>query len=173
VIWYYPCQPEVRFGREKCLNLSPLVLCSHFYLLGLGNCAGPQRCSGWVGQCQVCSKTRTWLQGIFCTHYVSRCGIFAPCQKMWCGECYTSHPTILFHVKQREGFQTAATNEADCERLQRAWGKKHRSPDEYLVGRDGDHFLVPFECDLCVFRKLRMYDPSPTSEQDRLLLACI
>jgi hypothetical protein len=33
--------------------------------------------------------------------------------------------------------------------------------------------LVPFECDLCIFRKLRRYDPWPTSEQDRLLLACI
>jgi hypothetical protein len=126
-----------------------------------------------TGQCQVCLKTRTWLQGIFCANYVSRCGGFGPCQKMWCGECYTSHPTILFHVKHREGFEKDCSNHVDGERMQRAWGSKHRSPDEYLTARDGDQLLVPFECDLCIFRKLRMYDPMPAFEHDKLLLACI
>jgi hypothetical protein len=92
---------------------------------------------------------------------------------MWCGECYTSHPTILFHVKQMEDHENGSSSEVECERMQRAWGSKHRSPDEYLVGRDGDHLLVPFECDLCIFRKLRLCDPLPSCEQDRLLLACI
>jgi hypothetical protein len=76
-------------------------------------------------------------------------------------------------VKQRESFKTDKVAQVDCERVQRAWGNKHRSPDKYLVGRDGDHLLVPFECDLCIFRKLRRCNPWPTSEQDRLLLACI
>jgi hypothetical protein len=92
---------------------------------------------------------------------------------MWCGECYTSHPTILFHVKQREAFETSDVSHVDSEQMKRVWGNKHRAPDEYLKGRDGDHLLIPFECDLCIFRKLRRYDPSRTSEQDRLLLACI
>jgi hypothetical protein len=47
------------------------------------------------------------------------------------------------------------------------------SPDEYLVGRDGDHLMVPFECDLCIFQMLRLYEPSCRSEEDILLLACI
>jgi hypothetical protein len=97
-------------------------------------------------------------------------------QKMWCGECYTSHPTIIFHVKlqkQREGFEGDDAAHVDGERVQRAWGNKHRALDEYLTRRDDDHLLVPFECDLCIFRKLRRYDPMPTSEQDKLLLASI
>jgi hypothetical protein len=49
----------------------------------------------------------------------------------------------------------------------------HRALDEYLVGRNGDHLLVPFECDLCIFRKLRGYEPSLELEEDKLLLACI
>jgi hypothetical protein len=92
---------------------------------------------------------------------------------MWCGECYTSHPTILFHVKQREDYENGSSSEVECEQVQRAWGNKHRSPDEYLVGRDGDHLLVTLECDLCTFRKLCFCDPLPNCEQDRLLLACI
>jgi hypothetical protein len=120
-----------------------------------------------------CYKTRTWLQGIFCANYASRCGIYTPCQKMWCGECYTSHPTILFHVRQKGSFEGHQSSEQDQERVTKAWGRKHRAPDEYLVGRDGDHLLIPFECDLCIFRKLRHHDPLITSEQDKLLLACI
>jgi hypothetical protein len=52
-------------------------------------------------------------------------------------------------------------------------GNKHRPVDEYLVGCDGDHLLVSFECDLCIFRKLRNLNTLSTSEQDKLLLACI
>jgi hypothetical protein len=75
-------------------------------------------------------------------------------------------------VKQREDYGTERSADIECEHAQSAWGNKHRAPDEYLVARDGDHLLVPFECDLCIFRKLHMNDLSPTSEQDRLLLAC-
>jgi hypothetical protein len=39
-----------------------------------------------------------------------------------------------------------------------------------MSGRDGDHLLTPFQCDLCVFRNLKHRNPS---EGDRLLLACI
>jgi hypothetical protein len=33
--------------------------------------------------------------------------------------------------------------------------------------------MVPFECDLCVFRKLRKHTPDPLSPEDELLMACI
>jgi hypothetical protein len=33
--------------------------------------------------------------------------------------------------------------------------------------------MIPFECDLCVFRKLRYRSPDPTSPSDKLLEACI
>jgi hypothetical protein len=33
--------------------------------------------------------------------------------------------------------------------------------------------MVPFECDLCIFRKLWGYNPSTDSEMDKLLLGCI
>jgi hypothetical protein len=53
------------------------------------------------------------------------------------------------------------------------WGSKHRSPLDYQRERDGDHLMVPFECDLCIFRKLRKHSPNETLDQDKLLLACI
>jgi hypothetical protein len=54
-----------------------------------------------------------------------------------------------------------------------AWGNKHRSPTDFLAGRDGDHLLVPFKCDTCTFRKLKGQNVIPANDQDSLLLACI
>jgi hypothetical protein len=93
---------------------------------------------------------------------------------MWCGECYFSDPEILFHVKQRAINKDKNENDPmhrQC--MQAAWGKKQRAPDDFLRARDGDHAMVPFECDLCVFRKLRNWSPDPTSPPNKLLEACI
>jgi hypothetical protein len=84
---------------------------------------------------------------------------------MWCGECYNSHPTILFHVKQRESFDTKKATDQDQERVVKAWGNKHRAPDEYLVGSDGVRLLIPFKCDLCIYWKLRGNNPLGMSEK--------
>jgi hypothetical protein len=54
-----------------------------------------------------------------------------------------------------------------------AWGKKQRVVDDYLVAQDGDHMMVPFECDLCIFRKLRSQKPTPANPGDDLIMACI
>jgi hypothetical protein len=62
----------------------------------------------------------------------------------------------------------------DLARLQKIWGAKLRPKGDYARARDGDHVMVPFECDLCVFRKLRDTDrPDASSERDKLLMACI
>ena len=58
-------------------------------------------------------------------------------------------------------------------RLQEAWEDKHRNPNAFLQARDGDHLHVPFECDLCVFRKLRRKNPVYSDATDRTLLECI
>ena len=59
------------------------------------------------------------------------------------------------------------------ERIGGAWGKQLRDPSDFRVGRRGDHILTPFECDLCVFRKLRKTDPEKRNPQDKLLLGVI
>jgi hypothetical protein len=42
----------------------------------------------------------------------------------------------------------------DRSRLAKAWGKKRQSPDSYQRARNGDHTIIPFECDMCIFHKL-------------------
>jgi hypothetical protein len=99
---------------------------------------------------------------------------YAPCQQMWCGECYFLSQEIEFHLKQRAIDEDGnESNPMHRQQMQAAWGKKQQAPDDFLRGRDGDHAMVPFECDLCIFRKLRDRSPDPSSPPDKLLQACI
>ena len=104
-------------------------------------------------------------------------GNYPPCQKMWCGKCYTSEKSLHFHVASVENHPTGESSvkeeQNDKERLQTAWKSKHQKPTDFHVARDGDHLMVPFECDLCIFRKLRKQNPDKESATDRLLLGCI
>jgi hypothetical protein len=44
---------------------------------------------------------------------------------------------------------------------------------EFHRARDGDHLPTPFECDLCIFRKLFQVEPDPSTHTDPVLLAFI
>ena len=63
--------------------------------------------------------------------------------------------------------------EQDRSRLQSAWSSKHYNVSDYCKARNGDHILTPFECDLCIFRKLRKVNPDYNNYSDKLLLGCI
>jgi hypothetical protein len=92
---------------------------------------------------------------------------------MWCGGCYTSNPDDGFFVQERESFITSDMDVNDEERLITVW-RHHRQPaTEFRVGRDGDHLMIPFECDLCVFRKLKTRSPRTDFPPDKRLLAVI
>jgi hypothetical protein len=100
---------------------------------------------------------------------------YAPCRRMWCGPCYTSSLEVTFHVRA-SGYESeqGSGDNRDTDRLASAWGTKHQSPEAFLRGRNGDHLMVPFECDLCVFRKLTGRScPALNNPQDRILQACI
>ena len=145
-----------------------------FYHIGLGSSEEHRKCSTWSGRCAKCSKKRTWTQGIFCANYYWTVAGFTPCHRMWCGTCYSSDPTVSFFVRHLENEGAESEKEpSDRARLATAWGNKRRAPDAFLRARDGDHTLIPFECDLCIFHKLRGHSPRVSNPVDGLLLACI
>ena len=57
------------------------------------------------------------------------------------------------------------------ERIESAW-KERWDARKCLVGRDGDHLMTPFECDVCMFVKLKERLPMRDCEKDQLLVAC-
>jgi hypothetical protein len=93
---------------------------------------------------------------------------------MWCGACYVSNPETRFLVRLLFGEEDADGKDAkDLERLTKHWGSKRKSPLDFHFARNGDHAMVPFECDLCIFRKLQNTSPDSAQPDDRLLMACI
>jgi hypothetical protein len=83
----------------------------------------------------------------------------------------TSSQGVLFHVKSQT--EEIENNPQLQQKMRFAWGNKHRSPNEFLIGQDGDHLLMPFECDLCIFGKFKSHNPILSNAQDSLLSACI
>ena len=53
------------------------------------------------------------------------------------------------------------------------WRRKKRKLDDFKVARRGDDLMVQFECDWCVFGKLKKRGPDPTQPKDIVLMACI
>ena len=77
----------------------------------------------------------------------------------------------MFHVDQVDlGEKESGPNEM---RLRQAWSKKHRTVSAFHIGRAGDHLLTPFQCDWCIFLRLKERYPLNSSHQDKLLMDCI
>lgn len=100
------------------------------------------------------------MNGVFCANFATSRLHWTPCRSVWHGRCYTPHPDehFYYHVAtDEEGFD---------------W----RPPEaftRYRQGRDGDHLVTTFQCDLCCFRNLHRRDPQPDLLADSLLLCAI
>lgn len=78
--------------------------------------------------------------------------------------------SLKFFVKMTPGLN----DEQDGDELQQVWGNRQVLATEFLGARDGDHLMIPFECDACIFWKFRGHMPNQTeSASDNLLMSCI
>jgi hypothetical protein len=91
---------------------------------------------------------------------------------MWCGRCYTSPTSTDFYIKKLQP-TTSGDDLQDVDRLEGSWGNRTQAETDFRQARDGDHLMVPFECDMCVFRKLRRGNAQTSEEEDQLLKDCI
>lgn len=90
---------------------------------------------------------------------------------MWCGKCYCSNEgDPKFFVASGEVHQV---DEEDEDRLMSGWNVRSTDCNRFRTARNGDDLLVSFECDSCIFGKLYKREPSSSSTQDCLALACI
>ena len=85
---------------------------------------------------------------------------------MWCGCCYTSRNEPTFHIRSKP-----LDKDKDV-RFECTWNETW-DETEYKTARDGDHLLTPFECERCIFLKLKGRVPVEGSDKDKLLFACI
>ena len=145
----------------------------YFHLSGanLGNSARLPKCTQWVGNCERCSKEKTWTHGIFCANFGSNVTGLEICRRMWCGKCYSLEATNDFHIADPENLFAEAGDE---DRLMSGWKVKAGDRNRYSEARDGDDLLVSFECNYCVFCKItgRRY-PGASNVFDTYLMSCI
>jgi hypothetical protein len=92
---------------------------------------------------------------------------------MWCRICYTLQTEIEFFVKSLPSEEDTNGDQGDENRLQPSWGYKIQSPMDFKQAQNGDHLMVPFECDWCIFKKLKGRREHVNLEEDKLLMACI
>jgi hypothetical protein len=115
--------------------------------------------------------TRKWTQAIFYVNVSRANAISQIYHSVWCGKCYTLSNDVEFVVN---GSAQDKANEEDQNRLEFRWGNIHQSKNDFHHERNGDHLIVPFECDECIFVKLQNFSTSSNNqEKDKLLLACI
>jgi len=70
---------------------------------------------------------------------------------------------VTFHIRSQIPKETN-----DDSRFEERW-KGRIDNMKYLEGRDGDHILAPFECEICIFIKLKGRYPQKGAEKDALL----
>ena len=138
-----------------------------FSLTSLGKSDRPRKCSHYTGHCHKCGKTTKFPRDLFCANFCWRVGGFPSCKMTWCGKCYTSHKDLKFHRQLDQ--RTAKANPT----LNAKWRNKKPVENDYEFARPGDSLAVPFQCDLCIFRRITDEDPNPTSATNTLLLQYI
>ena len=67
---------------------------------------------------------------------------------MWCGDCRTLSRKFDFHARDQ------VLDEDENERFENRW-KEKTDEAKYREVRSGDDIFVPFECENCVFIKLK------------------
>jgi hypothetical protein len=134
------------------MNLLFLALLSLFFPGRPVNLGAHLKCSKWQGRCVKCRKLGTWLQGLLCANFSWSVLSFPPCQQMWCGRCYASSVDVKFSIKQKALAKYEELDDPnEQERLQVSCRKMHKPDDKIQLARNGDHCMVPFKCNCCVF----------------------
>lgn len=107
-----------------------------------------------------------WTEGIFCSNFYWTLGNFPPCCQEWCSATFFMMDPRRRKRKGRKGEKGQVTTSSK-------WKEKDQNPNDFHEARNGDHAITPFECDTCIFRKLRKKSPNKKREQDKILLMMI
>ena len=78
---------------------------------------------------------------------------------MWCASCYISNHEFKFHIRNKPGLDD------EDKRIVNLW-KRPVDEAEYYTAREGDHLMIPFECHLCIFVKLKGRFPMKDNQKD-------
>ena len=87
------------------------------------------------------------------------------CDGAWCGRCYRQSNKDAFPVLSPRDLDDALIDDEHME--------EDEDKQRFKEGRDGDHLLTPFQCDVCHFLNMQHRFPVEGRATDDLLLMCI
>ena len=99
-------------------------------------------------------------KGLFCHNFGACRGVWGDCKGVWCGTYYHDKGSVEFHIAWLMNDEGVV------------W-KQTRDKDRFLVGREGDMLMPPFQCDRCWFVNLKRSLPVEGKLGDENLLTYI
>jgi len=102
--------------------------------------------------------------GIVCGNYGHSPGSGLVCAGVWHAACYKQYRLDKFPVLKASDLDDDMVDPEDFE--------EEEDQLRFTEARDGDHLIVPFQCDPCHFFNMRKCYPIPTP-QDNMFLLCI
>ena len=97
------------------------------------------------------------LHGVVCANFGFRRGVSQePCKGAWYGSCYKQSERDDLPVFNQDLVSEDKMEEED--------------PKRFKEGRDGDHLMTQFQCDVCHFESCKRRRPIPENVQDEVAL---
>ena len=104
------------------------------------------------------------LSGITCGNFGVRSNGGIVCHGAWCAMCFRQHPKDKFPVLKVQDLDNSLVDE------------EYLIEDDltrFMMARDGDHLMTPFQCERCHFFNMRNRARNMNSQEDELLAICI
>ena len=124
--------------------------------------------------CKNCGGRVSHNSGIVCANFGYPRGHFSSCQRAWHARCYRIERDPFprgLTLKLTEDLGEGV--EAEEEGWDLTEQERHDVDSLYLCARPGDHFMAPFQCELCLFRNIYKRNPVEVGDIDQWVLTCL
>lgn len=111
--------------------------------------------------CQECGLKIAPGKGLVCGNFGVGRRHWMPCQGAWHGNCYRQKDGDRFPIQSSKEEDELDFEEDDESAIDK---------DRIKVGRDGDHWICPFQCDLCHFQNIKQRNPGEDPRDEFFLL---
>ena len=151
-------------GPNLCMNLSPLRLLNPFCPILLGKLDFYQRWKDGLTQCRQCNGRVKAISGVICGNFGHEQIQGYRCSGVYHAKCYRQHDDNRFPVLGDDNADNSLMGVNDLE---------PDDPQRFKETRDGDHMMLPFQCDMCHFINIYHQLPIVGNSGDDLLIKVI
>jgi hypothetical protein len=144
---HFTLTSDLIIGTIKCMNLYSLEFTYLCFIVSLGLLGDHPPFWHWKGNCAECKKPKKGLKALFCANFCFSRGEFPACRMVWCGGCYRKAEQDKFQINE------------PVDEFGQSYHEDNAQNVRYKVGTDGAHLILPFQCDICIFRSLFKREP--------------